>query len=67
MKRNCNNCKALSKNSKFTYCELGFEITGNKEYGGLVINYKPIEDCPKPKTVSKYAYLIDLRMKGKLI
>lgn len=66
MKRNCNECRALD--TIFTpRCNLGFKIQGCKEIYGLTVSWKPLEECPKPKTLSEYAYLHDLKMRGKII
>lgn len=53
MKRTCNGCKALSQ-SKYFYCELGYKLTSKREYEGITIECKPLEECPKPKTNDEY-------------
>ena len=65
MKRNCNNCKALDAINK--YCTLGFRIQGHKDFEGITLSWKPLEECPKPKTYSKYTYLYNLKMQGRII
>lgn len=66
MKRSCNGCKAL--NTCFNpSCDLGFKIQGFKEWEGLTISWRPLEECPKPKTQSDFCYLSGLKMKGKLV
>lgn len=52
MKRNCNNCKALSQNWSGVgyYCQLGHKIECIKEIYGLPVSYKPLEECNKPTT-----------------
>ena len=43
MKRSCDGCRAFSFADKYEgRCELGFKIDGMK--------WKPLEDCPKPRT-----------------
>lgn len=56
MKRNCNNCKALVKdiNNLGCKCGLGHKIEVIQEYEGIPVSYKPLEECPKPKTYSDY-------------
>jgi len=49
MKRTCNGCKALAQTHKF-YCELGYKLEPKKEIYGVVVECKPSEECPKPKT-----------------
>lgn len=66
MKRSCNGCRALDTYFK-PECLLGFKIQGCKEIEGMVVSWKPLEECPKPKTFSEYIYLYDLKMKGKTI
>ncbi len=66
MKRSCNNCRALDTHFKPT-CLLGFKIQGCKEVYGLTTSWKPLEECPKPKTISEYYYLFGLKTQGKLI
>lgn len=61
MKRNCNNCKALQKDfCGYGYrCVLGYKIEGLKEYEGITVSYKPLEECPKPKTFSDYVSFLN--------
>lgn len=56
MKRNCNNCKALQKCvSGLGYeCKLRYKIAAKEEYDGIPLTYKPLEECPKPKTFYEY-------------
>lgn len=53
MKRNCNDCTALQK--KFDgvnyYCSLGHLIQPAKRIYGTIVEYKPLEECEKPKTL----------------
>lgn len=57
IKRNCNNCKALQKcvSCSGSECKLGYKIEVTEEYDGIPITYKPVEECPKPKTFYEYA------------
>ncbi len=51
MKRNCNGCKALQQDSQVTCrCVLNKKITSSKMLYGLTVEYKPLEECPKPMT-----------------
>tara|TARA_R110000772_G_scaffold36098_6_gene86692 strand:- start:11438 stop:11614 length:177 start_codon:yes stop_codon:yes gene_type:complete len=58
MKRNCNGCRAL--NGKI--CALGKKMTFTvKELEGYRIKtYKPLEECPKPKTYRELLAFIGL-------
>jgi hypothetical protein len=56
MKRTCEGCRALNDKS----CDLGYKtewLTPPKEFSGLFIGMKPVEECPKPKTYDKYLEL----------
>lgn len=66
MKRNCNDCKALETNFE-PYCSLGFKIQGCKKYENITVSWKPLEECPKPKTHSDYSYYYNLKSQGKII
>lgn len=58
VKRNCNGCKALIENSRFScYCKFGVPIISNNKVYDLTVEYKPLEPCSKPKT---YAELVRL-------
>lgn len=52
MKRTCNNCKALEKSLSHLGCQcrLGHNIECVKEYYGVPVSYKPLEECEKPLT-----------------
>lgn len=66
MKRTCDGCRAL--NTIFEpKCDLGFKILANKQYCGINIGWKPLEECPKPKTIKDYFYLRSMKMYGKPI
>jgi len=51
MKKNCNGCRALNG----SICSLGKKKTFTLKYiqGIPVKTYKPLEECPKPKTYSE--------------
>lgn len=57
MKKTCNSCKALDETSG--YCMLGYksEKIHHPTYIELIINHKPLEECPKPKTIDKFIEL----------
>lgn len=51
MKRNCNGCRALYIDRCYGTCELGYRIAKEVVNKNLMLyNYKPAEECPKPKT-----------------
>lgn len=54
MKRNCNGCKALDNSFYPCRCKLGIPIETLKEVGQIIILYKPLKECNKPKTFSEY-------------
>lgn len=66
MKRTCEGCRALDTTFR-TRCDLGFEISASKQYYGLDVAWKPLEECPKPKTYNSYFYYQSLKSRGKLI
>ena len=49
MKRSCAKCRALHDQK----CELGYEIT-KYQINAILCGYKPLEDCPKPKTWDEF-------------
>lgn len=50
MKRTCNGCITLVVDSMPLYkCELGFKVDSKEG--------KPLEECPKPKTISDFVVL----------
>ena len=53
MKKTCNGCRALVYGFQEMMCELKFE-TEPIYLDGRVISYKPLEQCPKPKTYEDY-------------
>jgi len=56
MKKSCLECKAL--NIRFNSCTLGYKtITYN--IMGMPVGLKPLEDCPKPKTIKEYVRLCE--------
>ena len=52
MKRTCNGCAALVKNINGLgcICKLRHQIEVTKELYGVPIEYKPLEECKKPKS-----------------
>lgn len=57
IKKNCFGCKALSLKS----CILGYKITTYEILGVHGAGIKPLEICPKPKTMEEYIYLYNNR------
>ncbi|MFJ8247385.1 hypothetical protein [Peribacillus asahii] len=57
MKRTCNGCKALEED--MGSCSLGYKIKGvnHPKYIEITIEYKPLEECPKPKTNTEFVKL----------
>ena len=55
MKRNCNNCKALTEDFSGVgkHCELGYKTKCIKEIYGVPVSYKPLEECEKPITFAE--------------
>ena len=54
MKRNCNGCKALDDSFYPCRCKLGIPIEPLNELSQIIISYKPLQECNKPKTFSEY-------------
>jgi len=61
MKRNCNGCRAFA-NIRGGVCELNYRLDSNRQYKGITLEWKPLEECPKPKT---YDQLFDAQMKRR--
>ena len=59
MKKTCRGCKALEKKlfGFGFYCGLSHSIWVVKEIDGIPIEYKPIEECEKPRTITAYCEL----------
>ena len=53
MKRTCNGCKALKMEQYNCECLLGYKFDKH--------NFKPLEECPKPKTFMKFIEESDKR------
>jgi hypothetical protein len=67
MYRTCNGCKALEVGigrQQTASCQLGHQIQGDKKYDRIILSYKPMEDCLKPKTMSDLIYLYDSMTKN---
>jgi hypothetical protein len=54
MKRKCDGCRALETNG----CGLGYKTQATSVFDGLITKFKPLEECPKPKTYDKYCALL---------
>lgn len=56
MKRKCKGCRALQKKllASGYYCGLYHPIELIKKIDGIPIEYKPLEECEKPKTITDY-------------
>lgn len=54
MKKSCLDCKAF--NESFNCCQIGYKTESYKILGEP-IGVKPIEECPKPKTIKEYIRL----------
>lgn len=55
LKRNCNGCRAsgeleIGNNT----CGLGYKTAVKTELWGRPVQWKPLEECPKPKTYNDY-------------
>ena len=61
MKKTCNGCYAFEQ--AINKCSLNYKLASGDRVWGIVVNYKPLEDCPKPKTIKEY-YKLTIR-KGK--
>lgn len=66
MKKTCNGCKALVKNINGLgcICQLHHPIQETNSYFGVPTEYKPLEECEKPKTfaeLSKYPIIGNTR------
>ncbi len=59
MYKTCNGCKALDIGigRQATRCILGYKIQEDKRHYGIILSYKPLEDCLKPKTLTDLIYL----------
>lgn len=59
LKKTCNGCRAFSDNGSGGKCDLGYKVGDKKViYNCITIEYKPLEECPKPKTYDEYHKLI---------
>lgn len=47
MKRNCNYCRALEHDGS---CSLGYRNETKTVLFGVPVEFKPLDECPKPKT-----------------
>lgn len=64
MKRNCNGCRA----SEETSCQLGFKVKSiyveTGKHAGRHLENKPLEECPKPKTLKEMVMQWEIQEKG---
>ena len=51
MKRTCNGCKALGMVGDG--CGLGYKTEVTRVYSYVPVEWKPLEECPKPLTNDK--------------
>lgn len=53
MKKKCKGCRALQKKLLGIgyYCGLNHPIKVIAEIDGIPVEYKPLEECEKPKTI----------------
>ena len=55
MKKTCIGCKACGE--AFDGCWLGYEtesVARYKEFKNYFFNKRPLEECPKPKTIKEF-------------
>lgn len=59
MKKKCKGCRALQKKLLGIgyYCGLNHPIKATSEIDGIPVEYKPLEECEKPKTITGYCSL----------
>jgi len=57
-KRTCNGCKALEDSSYAAHCQLHIPVKPLKTVGGIVVSFKPLAPCPKPKTIKDWLRVI---------
>jgi hypothetical protein len=58
MKRTCYGCRALNTEFYYDTCLLGYKNKVVFDYqSGVVIDYIPLEQCPKPKSNEEYVAL----------
>lgn len=59
MKKKCKGCSALQKKvfGFGYYCGLDHPIEIIKEIDGIPVEYKPLEECEKPRTIATYCSL----------
>lgn len=65
MKKSCKNCKALT----LTGCSIKYKCDYTKTvcYGVEIRNYYPLEECPKPKTISEAITWANVRRNYKQV
>ena len=65
MKKTCNGCKAFIYSDYSAKCELGYEIENHervKVLGDILLRFRPLGTCPKPKTNNEYTKLLENRI-----
>ena len=62
MKKTCNSCRALNINGT---CDLKYKTKVIRSYNDINTAYAPLEECPKPKTISRYIELYNTRLKER--
>ena len=65
MKRTCDGCKAFIYSNYSAKCERGYEVENYervKVSGDVLLRFRPLKTCPKPKTNNEYARLIESRI-----
>lgn len=58
MKKSCLGCSAL--NNSFKHCFLGYK-TATYDILGVPSGVKPLEECPKPRTIKEFIELSNKR------
>lgn len=66
MKKSCNGCKCIIYDNEWSaHCELGYKIEKDKtiktHYLGEIIKFKPLMDCPKPKTYDEFLKIKNIK------
>jgi len=61
MKRKCSGCKAFgSPSPSHGRCLLGYKIEPVRAgFYGLIVSYRPVEECPKPKTNKEFVVCVN--------
>jgi len=62
-KRSCAGCKAYPYDSWKRNCQLGISIEPTTKYEGMILNFKPMGLCYKPKTIKQMFTATELTRK----